>query len=302
MTSRGCSFLVDIMGKFVQHLISARLWIFPVPLSAVILGSCLAYKDTGTIHSSVLILQVVCLTAALALTNLLNTYFDFINNIDGPTSDDRTLVNKVLAPEEVLHSSGVALLISSVSFALIVLLTPVPTWHILPLFVAGISAGVLYTAGFQLKYRALGDATVFFACGMVSVLFVYLSQGGHLSSIPSILFYSLPLGLNVTGALHCNNTRDLEVDSQKGLSTVAILLGRRGSYLYFLLLIFSSFLLFVQMAIFQSVWFLLPVLSIWSAVDCERNYYKGSFENLVQKVAQLNLLQMILYVTAWLLH
>lgn len=290
------------MGTFVQHLASTRLWIFPVPLSAVILGSCLAYKDTGTVHSSVLILQLICITAAFALTNLLNTYFDFVNDVDGPDSDDQTLVNKVLAPDEVLHSSGVALLVSTVSFALIVLCTPAPIWHILPLFVAGISAGVLYTAGFQFKYYALGDATVFVACGMVSVLFVYLGQGGQLSSSPSILFYSLPLGLNVTGALHCNNTRDAEVDSRKRLLTVAILLGERGSYLYFLLLIFGSFLLFVQMALVRSLWFLLPMLSVWSAMDCERKYFSGSFENLVQKVAQLNLLQMILYVTAWLLH
>lgn len=290
------------MGKFVQHLESTRLWIFPVPLSAIILGSCLAYKDTGTVHSSVLILQLICITAAFALTNLLNTYFDFVNDVDGPESDDQTLVNKALAPDEVLRSSGVALLVSTVSFALIVLFTPAPIWHILPLFVAGISAGVLYTAGFQLKYYALGDATVFVACGMVSVLFAYLGQGGHLSSIPSILFYAIPLGLNVTGVLHCNNTRDAAADSRKGLLTVAILLGPRGSYLYFLLLIFGSFLLYVQMALVRSLWFLLPMLSIWSAMDCERKYFSGSFENLVQKVAQFNLLQMILYVTAWLLH
>jgi 1,4-dihydroxy-2-naphthoate octaprenyltransferase len=290
------------MGKLVQHLASARLWIFPVPLSVVILGSCLAYKDTGTFQSSLLILQLICLTAAFALTNLLNTYFDFVNDVDGPDSDDQTLVKKVLAPDEVLHSSGVALLVSITSFVLILLLTPVPTWHILPLFVAGISSGVLYTAGVQLKYHALGDATVFIACGMVSVLFTYLGQGGHLWSSPSILFYSLPLGLNITGALHCNNTRDAEADSRKGLLTVAILLGKRGSYLYFLFLIFGSFLLFVQIALARSLWCLLPMLTIWSAMDCERNYFSGSFENLVQKVAQLNLLQTILYVTASLLH
>lgn len=291
------------LAKLIRVLKATRLnFVAPLPLSAVALGSILAYRDIGEFHILVSILQFLTLASAYAATNLLNTYFDFINKIDGPDSEDRTLVDKILNPEDVLIGSGVAVFLSMAFLGLLVTFSPAPFIQTFHLFMVGILLGVLYTSGFGLKYIAMGDIMVFLACGVISVLFVFLSQGGSLLSCHTVAFYSLPLGLHATVILHVNNSRDRESDHAARIWTVAIFLGKRGSHFYFISLIFLPFLIFFVLVCTKSFSFILPMFSIWKTLKCERNYASGSFRALTPQVVVLYMQQTSLYILAWLLY
>lgn len=87
------------------YLSSLRPGSFLLSLLPVLLGGLLAFKSTG--HFSFLILGATVLTvlSVHAVGNLVNTYGDFIRGIDSKQrrSDDRTLVDGLLTPEEVVH-------------------------------------------------------------------------------------------------------------------------------------------------------------------------------------------------------
>ncbi|KAH3834862.1 hypothetical protein DPMN_108195 [Dreissena polymorpha] len=91
---------------------------------------------------------------------------------------------------------------------------------------------------------ALGDVTVFLTFGPVSVMFAFLGQAGRISF--TSLLYAIPLVLHIIGILHANNTRDMDSDKKANIFTVAILLGRTGSYLVFTILIFLPYLMLFQ--------------------------------------------------------
>lgn len=291
------------LAKLIRVLKATRLnYVAPLPLSAVALGCVLAYKDIGEFPILGSILQFLTLTSAYAATNLLNSYFDFVNKIDGPDSDDRTLVDKILNPEDVLSGSRVALFLSMAFFGLLVIFSPAPFLQIFPFFMVGILIGILYTSGIGLKYIAMGDIAVFLACGVTSVLFVFLSQGGSPQSCHVVAFYSLPLSLNATALLHGNNSRDRESDHAVRIWTVAILLGKRGSYFYFVFLIFLPFLIFIVLVCAKSFSFILPMFSIWNTLKCKRHYASGSFKPLMPEIVMLYMQQTCLYILAWLLY
>ncbi|KAH3834863.1 hypothetical protein DPMN_108196 [Dreissena polymorpha] len=76
-------------------------WSFIASFTPVALGSVLAFKAFGSF--SIVIFLITSLTALSvhAAGNLVNTYVDYQRGIDNKSSDDRTLVDKILNPEEI---------------------------------------------------------------------------------------------------------------------------------------------------------------------------------------------------------
>lgn len=306
--------LKQLTEKLRNYILATKPWSLTVVFGSALLGTCLALKDTGTVDSFVFVLQSVCQISIQALANLINNYADYVNGVDGPDSSDRTLVDGLLQPTEVLWLAAAAISVSAASFAaLLASFDDIRAALILlALYAIGLSASYLYTAGFRLKYVALGDILIFVMFGPFSVSFSYyvhyINEGitnsrGHnypsISDLAEVVTYSLPLGLTTTAILHSNNARDAVSDAKAGIKTVAILLGRRYSYFYFQALLFSPFLAFAVLVIFRSSWFLLPMLTFFSAFRCTRRFQLGLFQELPENVAQLHLWQTLLYVAAW---
>lgn len=83
-----------------------------------------------------------------------------------------------------------------------------------------------------LKYRALGDLSVFLLCGPLLSVGFAVAAFGRFDGLTLLL--GCALGAAATGILHTNNLQDLEVDRARGARTVATVLGVEGSkrYLY----------------------------------------------------------------------
>ena len=121
-------------------------------------------------------------------------------------------------------------------------------------------------------------------------------QGGELSWAP--LIYAVPLALNTEAILHSNNTRDVDIDREAGIVTLAILVGRTGSYAIFALLLFTPYIVFAVLTANASRWFVLPLLTVLFAFNTERQFRRGNLSKMPQTVAALNFKLAVAYVAA----
>ena len=89
------------------------------------------------------------------------------------------------------------------------------------------------------------------------------------------LLYALPLVFNTEAILHSNNTRDMKQDESNGITTLAILLGQRGSCILFMFLLFTPY---VVLAVDFNAAFLLPLVTLRVAFDLDKPFRKRNFE------------------------
>ena len=282
--------------SFFRYLIALRPWSFAASITPVALGSALAYKATGQFGIIIFLLTLVSALSVHAAGNLVNTYFDYQRGIDSKLSDDRTLVDKLLDPHDIVWLGMLFYSVGIVGFMFLNFFSIAKMEHLALIFFCGLSSSFLYTGGLGLKYIALGDLAIFLTFGPLAVMFSFLAQAGQLSVVS--LLYTIPLALNTEAILHTNNTRDMEPDKRAGAVTIAIMLGWTGSYLLFLLLLFVPYLLLIQAGLHISKWMFLPVVTIQKAFNLERSFRSKNMATIPQEMARINLLMGILYVIA----
>lgn len=288
--------------KLSSYLIALRPWSWSVSLIPTLLGCAVAFKlnpdkDFSWIIMILTALTVLCVHGA---GNLVNTYYDYVRGIDGGNSDDRTLVDHILSEKEVVRLGAILYLIGSTTFFSLAALSPAKVEHLAAPFFCGLSISFLYTGGFGFKYIALGDLIFVIVFGPASVLFAYVSQTGKFNWEP--IYYALPLALNTEAILHSNNTRDLESDRRAGIVTLAILIGRTASHILYAFLLFTPYIMFVVASIRCSKTFLLPLLTLSSAFQIEKQLrHPEKMRNVPRATAKLNLFFGFFYIISLLL-
>ncbi|KAI8795810.1 ubiA prenyltransferase domain-containing protein 1-like isoform X1 [Biomphalaria glabrata] len=293
---RNFRFIPIKKGKLSKYLIALRPWSFTASITPVALGSCLAYKTQGVFNISIFFAAIVTALCVHAAGNLVNTYFDFVKGIDNKKSDDRTLVDNILLPNDVVTLGAMFYVAGCVGFMLLNIMSPAKMEHLALIYFCGLSSSFFYTGGLGLKYIALGDLLIVLTFGPLTVVFSYLSQTGQLSLTP--LIYAIPLALNTEAILHSNNTRDMESDRLAGALTVAIILGKTGSYCLFCFLLFVPYIVYIIVGLNYSPWMLLPAISIFSVFALEKDFRRGNLDTVPHQVARLNLIMGSLYIAA----
>ncbi len=251
--------LVDInvlkedINPMKKYFYALRPWSLQMSVADIVLGALIS----PYFNILKLILSAIAVVLLQAGANLLNSFFDFRSGVDKPInvapSSSRVLVDNLIPLRYymlymfLVMGTGISL------GAYLILLYP----RVLIIGVLGIIAALTYSIPkYGLKWLALGDLAVFLIWGPGIVLGSYILQGGSLS--PGPLFLSTGLGLIVTAVLHSNNWRDIKSDSAQGVKTIAYFLGQRGSMIYYLALIWSSFVFIGISVIYDAK--LLPLL------------------------------------------
>jgi len=121
-----------------------------------------------------------------------------------------------------------------------------------------------------------------------------MAQAGHYSIYP--ILYALPLTLNTEAILHSNNTRDMKHDKSVGIITLSILLGKRFSYYFYCLLIYSPYLIISYIMIYISWFCFLPLLTIIYAYRLCEEFKHDQLIKLPHRTAVLNFLLGSLYI------
>ena len=285
--------------KISVYLLALRPWSFSASFIPVVLGAVLCWKATSTINLVLLVLSLVAVLGVHAAGNLVNTYYDYMKGVDSKVSDDRTLVDHLLTPNEVVRLGVVSYSVATFALVFLVGLSPAKMEHLSLLFFGGLSGSFLYTGGIALKYYGVGDIVILITFGPLAVLFSYLVQCGGFAWFP--LFYAIPLALSTEAILHSNNTRDMETDRKAGAVTLAVLLGQQLSYVLYCLLLFTPYVICAVLAVNLSVRFVLPLLTLGKAFKLERAFREAKLFSLPKQTAKLNLAFGLLYIASCLI-
>eukprot|EP00904_Undaria_pinnatifida_P011945 jgi/Undpi1/7881/HiC_scaffold_24.g10353.m1 len=162
--------------------------------------------------------------------NLVNSYIDHDYGVDTlETAGDRTIVDAHVSPRGALMLAGV-LLVAAVSAVLPTIVRLRATGAAKDLettFWVGVGMVFSYSCWpFRLKYRGLGDITVFLLFGPMLMQVAALLMSGEVQHW--VLPYGVPAALLCEAILHANNIRDIGQDSRAGISTLATTYGVGG--------------------------------------------------------------------------
>jgi 1,4-dihydroxy-2-naphthoate octaprenyltransferase len=233
-------------------------------------------------------LIILCGSLIHLASNTMNDYFDFKCGSDSPdtcktpfSGGSGLMVEKLLAPGEVLTLSICLLTVAALTGFIILYLSPGTPLFILFFGAAGIFLGYAYTAPpFNFVYRGLGEFTIFLAFGPLTVCATHYILSGTIS-IPPFL-YSLAPGIMTTAILWINQFPDYETDKRAKKKTLVVQIGlSRSRYIYFILIALTAITLVVNslsgqlpMKTLWALLFILPALA--AAIILHRHYLSPS--------------------------
>lgn len=292
-----------------KWLISIRPFALSASSMPVVFGAVAAVV-VGNAHFDFLLflLSLLAMMVLHSAANLLNDVYDFRKGLDvEPTPGSGAVVRGLLSTEQVMKGAVVLLVVGSLIGFFIVWRVGLPVLYI---GIAGLAVGIFYTGKpFALKYHGLGDLAVFLDFGILGALGAWTVQTESLSWLPVV--WAVPMSMFVVGILHANNWRDIAGDAGKTVTTMASLLGDRGSLIYYGVLIFGPFALVAAFAAlrvmplsFLITWLAIPMaIARWrKALNRATPKQPLDFVALDAATAQLNLVFGLLCTASLILH
>ncbi len=225
-------------GDLRRWVLATRPATLPAAVAPVLVGSATAAR-AGMFH---LPAALASLWVALWIqigTNLANDVYDFLHGSDtarrlGPL---RVTATGLLTARQVLYGAYASFLLAALGGLYLVALRG---WILIPVGLACVLAGWLYTAGpAPLGYRGMGDLLVFIFFGLVAVVGTDYVQTGAIR--PLAVAAAVPVGFLCTAILVVNNLRDLHTDREAGKHTLAVRLGPTGTRIEYLLCLLGTF-------------------------------------------------------------
>ena len=226
------------VGKVAAWRSAARPPTLTAAVAPVLVGSGVAIADdvfdagpaTGALLGAIF-LQVGA--------NFANDVFDFKKGAD---TADR--LGPPRATQQGLLSSREMLIGMWLAFAAAMLcgiyLVAVAGWPIVAVGLSSIVAALIYTGGpWPIGYHALGDVFTFVFFGLVAVTGTYYVQADAVSGLAWAA--AVPLGCTVTAILVVNNLRDIDTDRAAKKTTLAVIIGRPATRVWYALLLLVAF-------------------------------------------------------------
>jgi 1,4-dihydroxy-2-naphthoate octaprenyltransferase len=228
------------MNEIKKWFISVRPFSFPASTMPVIFGAVLAVTWGGyPFRWGLFMLSLSAMVILHSAANILNDVFDYKRGIDKvPNPVSGGIVRGIISPTEAKRASILLFLLGAAIGIILVILSGI--W-LLAIGLLGLFVGVFYTSDHKLalKYNGLGDLAVFLNFGILGALGSWYVQTGVLSFLPVV--WSIPMATLVIAILHANNWRDITSDRKGRVTTIANLLGDKGSQVYYGFLIFGPF-------------------------------------------------------------
>jgi len=206
---------------------------FAAPLMPVVLGTAIAFADTGRCDWLLFGLAALGVAFINAAANVANDYFDHRSGNDELntefvrpfTGGSRMIQNGLLAPRDLV-------IISVTAACLALLVAAYLAWKVgiilLAFGVVGLASGVLYTAPVvNLAARGLGECAIGINVGVLPVVGAYYVQTRSWSW--TALLLSLPFAILIAAILFINQFQDYDADKAVGKRNWVVRLGRRTS-------------------------------------------------------------------------
>ncbi len=270
--------------------IATRPWSLVMTFVATCLAGIMAYSF-GSFDPFLFALTMIGLIIAHTASNMTNDWYDVKNGVDenAPTAKYR--------PHPLLFGQvdkGMYKIVIFAQFAVGFAIASYLTWlqglPVMVFSVLGVLFGVFYTAGpVKLKYRTLGEVSVFLAFGPLMVGGAFYAITGQFSWDP--LLASTPIGLLIALVLLANNLRDKSFDAEVGISTIATGASKNQGMMYFKALTASVYVSTIALVALRiiSPFALLSFASIKTAIQINSQFSEEVPLTSDQQTAQLAL-------------
>jgi len=228
-----------------------RLQFTPVIIAPVVLGTAIAWHDSGLFSPGIFLLALVGSVCLHLAANGIDDVYDYANGTDGVSE-------RVFPPEapgwkpiargavSIGQALGVSYLFYGISLMVAVLLSIVVGWLALAVALPGILLSYFYTAPpLRLDYRGigLGELSILFTFGPIPALGAYYVLARSLSIVPVLAAASS--GLLTTGVLVSHDLIYYDVYRESGKKSLTVVLGRRRAMLLSTLLSAAAYSLLV---------------------------------------------------------
>lgn len=250
----------------VRHwLLAARPKTLPVAIAPVLVGTTLAWAETGEVDGIITMVILLAATLIQIATNLHNDVADHERGGDLPETrlgPPRATAEGWLAPGQVRTAAGLTFLAAGALGGWLIL---EGGWPIALIGCLSIAAGWAYSGGPRpISYTSLGEFFVWLFFGLIAVCGTYFLQTDGLTH--GAVIAGAALGMPAAAVLVVNNYRDLENDRRVGRQTFAVRFGRRASRAQYVLLMLLPFAMLPLIESIRPWWWLLPVAAVPYAV------------------------------------
>lgn len=196
----------------------------------VLLGTAVAFRETGRFSLPLFLLTLLGAMLAHAGANMANDYYDSrsgndeINRWRSPFNGGTGLIQEGALTRRQVHAAALAALALAAGIGLYLFTVRGPA--ILVLAVVGGLSAYFYTADpLHLAYFGMGELLVGLSFGPIIVVGAYLVQAASVSA--TALLASVPVGLLITAVLYINQFPDYEADRAVGKAHWVVRLGTR---------------------------------------------------------------------------
>jgi 1,4-dihydroxy-2-naphthoate polyprenyltransferase len=251
-------------------ILASRPRTLPAAVAPVIVGTALAVRDGKFDPLAALAALLAALLIQIA-SNFANDLGDFVRGTDTPerVGPLRVTTAGLLTASDVKR--GIVVVLAGAAVCGLYLIW-VGGWPILAVGVLSMIAAVAYTYGpLPFGYYGLGDLATFIFFGFVAVVGTYYTQaaaaGSH-AAPPLVWLAAVPMGALVTAILVVNNVRDIEQDRAGGKRTLAVVLGRRGGCIEYVVMLVLAYAVpvILWLGFDMRAWVLLPLVTLPLAV------------------------------------
>lgn len=235
----------------------------------VAVGAALAYRDTQSLRTGLLVLIFLSASFIQIGTNFVNDALDFLKGADtehrlGPA---RATQMGWLKPKTVLTIAMLGFLLALVCGIPLVV---AGGWPILAIGLVSLVMGYCYTGGpYPLAYKGLGDLFVLIFFGWIAVGGTYYLMTGTWNV--SAFIAGTQVGLLGTVLIAINNLRDQKTDAAIGKRTLSVRLGHLAHWEVTALILFTFALSFYWLQIGLWKVALYPLVVLPFALQLDRH-------------------------------
>jgi 1,4-dihydroxy-2-naphthoate octaprenyltransferase len=284
--------LVAKLPAPMNYVNAIRPWSLTSSAMAVVIATAACGQKFFASDSFVRVLLLgMCMQAG---GNCTNTYFDFHRGVDNKNSGEKTLVDAVIPPMHILLMSNVFYVLSALAAwpylqPLASCSSDEPCYHVRILFGLGVALAYAYSASpFSLKYRALGGVVVYACFGPLLMQLTSIILTGSVRDV--FYIYSIPTGSLAWAMYHANDSRDINSDTQAGVTTLASLVGYNISSHIFTFLVITAFVASFMLGTFFHAGCLLVFLATPIVQNLLLLSQQGKLEKLPEEVQKVLLL------------
>lgn len=265
---------IDTISRW---LLVTRSCVFVMTIISGLVGGMLAIIDGYFSVANIfyILIILVGLVVAHAANNMANDYWDVKVGVD--TSD---YPRAKYAPHPILdnlvseNTLITAILVCyTIDLVIAVFFMFISGWQVLLFALAGVFLSVFYVAPpLKLKHRGLGELAIFLIWGPLITVGAYyvlansnpLKLAEHPVRWLKVWLASIPYGLAVTTVILGKHIDKMDKDAEKGVKTLAVLLGYEGAKVLMRTLIIGFYLSIAIFAIFKvlPIWSLIALLSL----------------------------------------